>query len=155
MPNLPSSASSPDSSGLCPVRLSVSLTHRRGPIPMNAIRVLVVDDHEPHAEGLAELLQLAGFEASYVLTGKEGIESARTLAVDAVLLDMNLPDINGFEVCRRLRRDPRTASIAIVFHTAQGSTPGARHEGDAFLTYPIPTDQLVSVIKGCVARRRG
>jgi DNA-binding response OmpR family regulator len=119
-----------------------------------SLKVLVIDDHKPHAEGLAELLQLAGFEASYALTGGEGIELARKLAVDAVLLDMNLPDMNGFEVCRRLRRDPNTAYIAVVFHTAQGSVPGARHEGDAFLTYPVAMSEVYSVIRGSVERRR-
>lgn len=118
------------------------------------IRVLVIDDHRNHAEGLAELLQLAGFEASYVQTGGEGIEQARKLGVDAVLLDMNLPDMNGFEVCRRLRRDPRTANIAVVFHTAQGSVPGARHEGDAFLTYPVEMSEVYAVIRASVERRR-
>jgi DNA-binding response OmpR family regulator len=122
--------------------------------PIADIRVLVIDDNKPHAEGLAELLQLAGFEASFVLTGNEGLESARKLSVDAVLLDMNLPDMSGFEVCRRLRRDPMTAYIAVVFHTAQGSVPGARHEGDAFLTYPVAMSEVYSVIRSCVARRR-
>jgi DNA-binding response OmpR family regulator len=118
------------------------------------LKVLVIDDNEAHSEGLAELLQLAGFEASHVLTGGEGIEAARTLSVDAVLLDMNLPDMNGFEVCRRLRRDPRTAGIAVIFHTAQGSVPGARHEGDAFLTYPVAMNEVYSAIRSSIDRRR-
>ena len=120
----------------------------------DAIRVLVIDDNKAHAEGLAELLQLAGFDASHVLTGGEGIEYARTHSVNAVLLDMNLPDFNGFEVCRRLRNDPRTANIAVVFHTAQGSVPGSRHPGDAFLTYPVAMTEVYSVIRACVERRR-
>jgi len=86
--------------------------------PATTLKVLVIDDNQAHAEGLAELLQLAGFESSFALTGGEGLEAARSLEVDAVLLDMNLPDLNGFEVCRRLRRDPKTAGIAVVFHTA-------------------------------------
>jgi len=118
------------------------------------LRVLVIDDNQPHAEGLAELLELAGFQASYVMTGSDGIEQAQKLAVDAVLLDMNLPDMNGFEVCRRLRRDPKTAYIAVVFHTAQGSVPGSRHEGDAFLTYPVAMTEVYSVIRASVERRR-
>ncbi len=118
------------------------------------IRVLVIDDNNNHAEGLAELLSLSGFEASHVLTGGAGVEEARKLSVDAVLLDMNLPDINGFEVCRRLRRDPRTAHIAIVFHTAQGSAPGSRHEGDAFLTYPVAMNEVYRVIRASVQNRR-
>jgi DNA-binding response OmpR family regulator len=119
-----------------------------------ALRVLVIDDNKAHADGLAELLCLAGFEAWRSLTGSEGIESARTLNVDAVLLDMNLPDMNGFEVCRRLRRDPRTASIAVVFHTAQGSVPGARHEGDAFLTYPVAMSEVYATIRASIERRK-
>jgi DNA-binding response OmpR family regulator len=118
------------------------------------LKVLVIDDHKAHAEGLAELLQLAGFDASYVQTGGEGLAKARERGVDAVLLDMNLPDMNGFEVCRRLRRDPDTASIAVVFHTAQGSVPGARHEGDAFLTYPVAMSEVYAVIRASVERRR-
>lgn len=119
-----------------------------------AICVLVIDDNEAHAEGLAELLQLAGFSAFHVLTGTEGIDFARNNRVDAVLLDMNLPDFNGFEVCRRLRSDPRTAHIAVVFHTAQGSVPGSRHPGDAFLTYPVAMTEVYSVIRTCVERRK-
>ena len=120
----------------------------------DTFKVLVIDDNQAHAEGLAELLSLAGFEAWHELTGGAGIEAARRLAVDAVLLDMNLPDMNGFEVCRRLRRDPRTAYIAVVFHTAQGSVPGARHEGDAFLTYPVAMSEVYAVIRASVERRR-
>ncbi|MFC5865233.1 response regulator transcription factor [Acidicapsa dinghuensis] len=118
------------------------------------LKVLVIDDNKAHAEGLAELLSLSGFEASCVLTGEEGVEVARNLGVDAVLLDMNLPDINGFEVCRRLRRDPRTSSIAVVFHTAQGSVPGARHPGDAFLSYPVAMKEVYATIRKAVKRRR-
>src|ERR1700759_2791020 len=111
------------------------------------LKVLVIDDHQAHAEGLAELLQLAGFDASYVQTGTEGLMEAKERCVDAVLLDMNLPDMNGFEVCRRLRRDPDTTGVAVVFHTAQGSVPGARHEGDAFLTYPVAMSEVYAVIR--------
>lgn len=118
------------------------------------LRVLVIDDNKAHAEGLAELLSLSGFEASCVLTGAEGVEAARRLGVDAVLLDMNLPDMNGFEVCRRLRRDPRTSPIAVVFHTAQGSVPGSRHPGDAFLSYPVAMKEVYATIRQAVQRRR-
>src|ERR1700676_3283096 len=104
--------------------------------PTAALKVLVIDDNKAYAEGLAELLGMGHFDSSYALTGGEGIELARRLSVDAVVLDINLPDMNGFEVCRKLRRDPRTAHIAIVFHTTKGSVPGSRHEGDAFLGFP-------------------
>ena len=119
-----------------------------------ALRVLVIDDNLPYASGLAELLTLGGFETAYALTGEKGIETAYRMAADAVILDMNLPDINGFEVCRRLRRDPRTAHIAVLFHTTKGSVPGPRHEADGFLGFPIPMDQVHAMIRGCVEVRR-
>ena len=72
-------------------------------------KVLVIDDNRVHAEGLAELLELSGFESSAVWTGLDGVEMAERLGVDAVLLDMDLPDIKGFEVCRRLRENPATS----------------------------------------------
>lgn len=119
-----------------------------------ALRVLVIDDNKAYSEGLAELLQLAGFEATNVLTGGDGLDFARNNPLDAVILDMNLPDTNGFAVCRALRRDPRTANIAVVFHSAQGSVPGSRHEGDAYLHYPVALSEVSSIIRNSVERRR-
>ncbi len=73
-------------------------------------------------------------------------------SLDAVLLDVRIPDLNGYEICRRLRLDGRTANIAVVFHSA-AEPVGRDHQGDAFLTYPVETSHIVSVIRGCVARR--
>jgi DNA-binding response OmpR family regulator len=69
-------------------------------------------------------------------------------------LDLGDAVVGDFEVCRRLRRDAQTAGIAVVFHTAQGSVPGARHEGDAFLTYPVAMDEVYSTIRSSIERRR-
>lgn len=117
------------------------------------IKVLVIDDNEAHAQGLAELLSLSGFSAIYSTTGKGGLEMAISEAVDAVLLDLNLLDMSGYEVCHRLRSNPATANLAIIFHTAADSTR-IDHQGDAFLTYPVETSHICHVIQGCVARRR-
>jgi DNA-binding response OmpR family regulator len=120
------------------------------PIP---IKVLVIDDNEVHAQGLAELLAISGFGAIYATTGKKGLQLARSESVDAVLLDLNLPDMSGYEVSHRLRSEVATANIAIVFHTAADSTR-VDHQGDAFLTYPVEMGHICHVIQGCVARRR-
>ena len=120
---------------------------------MSAIKVLVIDDNEAHAQGLAELLALSGFSATYSTTGKKGLELALSQSVDAVLLDLNLPDMTGYEVCDRLRSEPTTANIAIVFHTAAESR-GVGHRADAFLTYPVEMGHICHVIQGCVARRK-
>jgi DNA-binding response OmpR family regulator len=120
---------------------------------MVATRVLVVDDNEHHASGLAELLQQAGFDAQFVNTGCDALRIANEESVDAILLDLGLPDMSGYEVCKRLRSNAKTANIAVVFHTGTQEGYYADHQGDAFLTYPIAFSELFSVIQGCVARR--
>jgi DNA-binding response OmpR family regulator len=120
---------------------------------MSSIKVLVIDDNEAHAQGLAELLALSGFDAIYATTGTRGFELALSQSVDAVLLDLNLPDMSGYEVCHRLRSEPATANVAIVFHTAADSA-GVDHQADAFLTYPVEMGHICHVIQGCVARRK-
>jgi CheY-like chemotaxis protein len=118
------------------------------------IRVLVIDDHREHADGLTELLNLRGFETTRANSGHEGLELAAQLSVDAVLLDINLPDMSGYEVCQRLREDDRTANTAIIFHSGSSAAYKHEHLGDAFLTYPVEFPVLFNVIRGCVARRR-
>jgi len=72
---------------------------------------------------------------------------------DTVLLDLSLPDISGYEVCRQLRTEPKAANVAVISHTAASSL-GIEHLADAFLTYPVETGHICFVIEGCVARRR-
>ena len=122
---------------------------------MQSIKVLVIDDNKAHAEGLAELLELSGFGCTSAGTGLDGLEMAERLAVDAVLLDMNLPDIEGMEVCRRLRNNPATTNVAVIFHTGSQPSPGMEHDADSFLTYPVAIGELSAVIMGCVAKRKG
>jgi CheY-like chemotaxis protein len=118
------------------------------------IRILVIDDHKDHADGLAELLNLNGFEATHTFSGRTGLELAAQLVVDAVLLDINLPDMSGYEVCRKLRGDIRTTDIAVIFHSGSSAPYEDDHLGDAFLTYPVEFSVLFNVIRGCIARRR-
>jgi CheY-like chemotaxis protein len=118
------------------------------------LKVLVIDDNKNHAEGLAELLNLAGFDCASVLNGTEGIELAEKLQVDAVLLDLDLPDMSGYEVSQRLRANPATASAAIIFHTGSQPTAAVERVADAFLTYPVAITEISAVVQGCVARRR-
>ena len=122
---------------------------------MASIKVLVIDDNRAHADGLAELLELSGFACNSAGTGIDGLEMAKRLKVDAVLLDMALPDLPGLEVCGRLRSNPATSNVAIIFHTGSHPSPGMEHDADSFLTYPIAIAELAAVIQGCVARRRG
>ena len=80
-------------------------------------RILVVDDHSYSRYAASRALRAAGYEVSEAATGAEALRLAR-LQPDLILLDIRLPDLNGFEVCRQLRQDPATKRIAVVYKTA-------------------------------------
>jgi DNA-binding response OmpR family regulator len=120
---------------------------------MSTVKVLVIDDNKAHGEGLAELLELSGFQAYHAATGRQGLDLAVRESVHAVLLDLNLPDMSGYEVCLKLREGADTAKIAIVFHTGSAAPAGMDHGADAFLTYPIEMRHICDVILGSIARR--
>ena len=119
---------------------------------MEPLRIMIVDDNEAHGVGLAELLELRGYETVFASTGERALYIASSRPLDAVLLDLHLPDMTGYEVCKRLREDPQTSHLAVIFHT--GSKAQHPQMGDAFLTYPVDFNTLYSVIHGSVARRR-
>jgi len=117
-------------------------------------RVLVIDDHRAHSEGLAELLSLKGFETLSTTSGIRGLELVSEWKPDAVLTDLDLPDIHGYEVCRRIRSNPEWKGVAVIFHTGSQPMPAYESECDAFLTYPVETGVLVFTIMGSIMRRR-
>lgn len=114
------------------------------------LRVLVVDDNRDGADSLAALLSLSGHEAHVAHDGAEALEQAVALRPNVILLDIGLPDIDGHEVCRRLRAMAWAATIRIVAltgrrHGDEGS--GYEEAGfDACLTKPVVLDELVALM---------
>ena len=111
--------------------------------------LLLVDDDEAKRYILATWLRRAGHTVTEVATGEEAL--AHTDGADLVLLDVNLPDMSGFEVCRRIKADPRTASIPViqvsataveVADRAHGLTQGA----DAYLAEPTEPAELLATV---------
>ncbi len=82
--------------------------------------VLVIDDEASLATIIAQFLIGAGLEVETATSGPEGLHKAASLRPDAILVDVMMPGMDGYEVCRRLRRDPRTARAVIVVLTARG-----------------------------------
>lgn len=112
--------------------------------------VLVVDDHHPTAYAVAKMLTHAGFKVRQAFTGLAAIRTANILP-SVIILDVNLPDINGFDVCRRLRSDPRTAKIPILFLSStfdfgKGKLEAVKCGAQAFLAHPIAAAQLTQAI---------
>ena len=111
--------------------------------------LLLVDDDEAKRYILATWLRRAGHTVTEVATGEEAL--AHTDGAELVLLDVNLPDMSGFEVCRRIKADPRTASIPViqvsataveVADRARGLTQGA----DAYLAEPTEPAELLATV---------
>ena len=121
------------------------------------MKVLAVDDNEMHCYALRKVLEHSGFEVCVAHNGSDALAIARQQKPDVVLLDINLPDVTGYEVCTRLKQDEATSNIAVVFHSATASTGPAKSYassigGSGFLTYPIEPEQLTLVIRGAAAR---
>ncbi len=89
---------------------------------MYNITICVVDDCVDETTVLCQGLQLFGYQTTTAYTGREALELCRRENINLVLLDVGLPDIDGYAVCRDLKSDPRTADIPIIFVTARGSS---------------------------------
>ena len=87
---------------------------------MNGLSILVVEDHAEEADSMVLFLEMLGYKPVVVYEGKHAIKIASTFRVDVVFLDIRLPDIDGFEVARQLRRMPEHAKTLVVAITGYG-----------------------------------
>jgi CheY-like chemotaxis protein len=115
--------------------------------------ILLVDDNQTHQYSLGKHLEESGFIVVHAQTGSEALEMAASYRPDAVLLDINLPDMTGFDVCEGLKSDPQTELIPIIFHSATHDTQSARAQAMdlgavSFLSYPISIEHLIRVLQG-------
>lgn len=97
---------------------------------MSGKRVLIVDDEAPLRFLLSKQLIRAGFETDMAPDGASALAAAADGSFDAVVLDVVMPRMDGFEVCRRLKADPRTAGTTVLFlGLGQRRVPAARFRG--------------------------
>jgi DNA-binding response OmpR family regulator len=87
---------------------------------MGNVRILVVDDSRPQVTLLQGVLKNAGYEVYAAYDGKSGLEQARQLKPHLIILDIMMPEMDGYEVCWRLKNDPDTVKIAVLMLTARG-----------------------------------
>ena len=119
-------------------------------------RILVVDD-EPEAVELVEFnLKQAGYAVATAADGAEALTKARTQTPDLIVLDVMLPEMDGFEICKTLRLDPATAKVPIVMLTAKAAeidrVLGLELGADDYLTKPYSPRELLLRIKKILAR---
>lgn len=122
-------------------------------------RVLVVEDNPDGLETLIALLAMLGHEVAGAADGGQAVAQAIDFQPDVVLLDLGLPVLDGFEVARQLRQDPRAEGVFIAALTgwgAEGDRQRTAEAGfDAHLTKPVELDALEGVLaRSCVRSRR-
>lgn len=116
-----------------------------------AKRILLVED-EPHiVESLTFLLEKSGFEVSVETNGRKALDHALSNPPDTLILDVMLPELDGYEVLRQLRDDERTAKLPILMLTAKGQREdremAARCGADRFMTKPFANADLIAAVK--------
>lgn len=121
-------------------------------------QILIIDDNDVNRYGTARILRSAGYESIEAASGQEGVVKSLQRP-ELVLLDVNLPDIDGFQVCKMLRSDPRTADIPIVHTSATFVSDDDRIQGldvgaDGYLTRPFEPRVLIATIRACLRARR-
>lgn len=125
----------------------------------SGLTALVIDDYGPSRYTTAHALRRAGFLVYEAKTAREGIELAEQRLPDVILLDVNLPDIHGFQVCEQLKNAPPTQHIPIVQITQ--TSRGDRHRSesiragaDAFIEEPIADTELVRIVEVVITKNK-
>jgi DNA-binding response OmpR family regulator len=121
--------------------------------------ILHVDDDEGARLGTARVLESAGFQVVLAETGAEGLSVAHARTPDLVVLDVDLPDLDGFEVCRRLRGDAALAGTPVLHLSGARLAPADKVSGldggaDAYLVRPVEPDVLVATVRALLRVRR-
>jgi CheY-like chemotaxis protein len=120
------------------------------------VNVLLVNDHEAQRYALVRTLTQAGYSVKEAASGAEALSLASEMP-DIIVLDVGLPDMPGFEVCRLLKAEPKTEGIPVIFLSASYQSSSSRDLGDqvggaAYLFQPVDTATLSAVIQGTLAR---
>ncbi len=124
---------------------------------MSPIRILLVEDNELNRDMLSRRLIRRGYEVAIAVDGQEGIDMARQLTPDLVLMDLSLPVIDGWEAARRLKDDPGTRAlpiIALTAHAMSGDREKALAAGcDDHDTKPVEFTRLIGKIEALLESR--
>ena len=119
--------------------------------------VLAVDDNEAFRYAITKIVSKGGHLPISAENGTQAIELAKAEKPAVILLDVNMPDLNGYEVCKRLKSDPETARIPVIFLSATDKNLSAIERAiaagaETFLFSPIDSDQLLAILHGTMVK---
>jgi two-component system, OmpR family, alkaline phosphatase synthesis response regulator PhoP len=124
---------------------------------MSKAFVLVVDDEEDILELVRYNLAKDGYKVGCVATGEEALKAARSQPPDLIVLDLMLPGVDGLDVCRILKNDPKTSHVPVVMLTAKGEeadvVAGLELGADDYVTKPFSPRVLLARVKTVLRRR--
>lgn len=120
--------------------------------------ILNVDDYAPGRYSRTKILKQAGFRVTEATSGREALERVQLDKPEVVLLDVNLPDMNGVEVCRSIRCDPETARTVVLHISAthlmaSDAVHGLNSGADGYLTEPVEPEVLIATIRAMLRAR--
>ena len=120
--------------------------------PQAAPRILIIEDQEDNRRIIRDLLTSAGFALLEAVTGEEGVERAQEDVPDLILMDIQLPGIDGYEATRRIKGHPalrRNPIVVVTSYALSGDDVKARDAGaDGYVTKPFSPRALLATIRG-------
>lgn len=121
-------------------------------MPVTAhVHILVIDDAPESLQRLSSTLREQGWRVSVATTGRQGFHRAQALSPDLILLDVQMPDMDGFATCRLLQESPRTHDIPVIFLTAAGDDEqrlkGLQHGGADYIVKPFLPAEVVARVR--------
>jgi two-component system, NtrC family, response regulator HydG len=132
------------------------LPYLRGSDNHEPLRVLIIDDYAPHAEAVAETLQLAGYECSIATSGSEGARKIEHGEFDVILTDLRMEDTDGLAIVRKARQELPDAEVMVI--TGHGDVKTAveaiKQGASNYLTKPVDTAELRAILERVAQRLR-
>ena len=114
-------------------------------------KVLCVDDSATDLKNLEQICSGAGYQVVTATSGKDAVAKAKSEHPDAILLDVIMPDMNGFQACRSLAKDAETKNIPVILVSSKGEKTdklwGAEQGAKGYVTKPYTPDQLLGELK--------
>jgi DNA-binding response OmpR family regulator len=118
------------------------------------MKVLIIDDEQLLLEDMELILEFEGFDPITAENGRIGVQMAQKHMPDVILCDIAMPQMDGFQVVRELRKQPQTATIPFIFLSALASKTdiesGLETGANGYLVKPIDAGDLVNAIRSCV-----
>ena len=120
-------------------------------------KILIVEDEADVLELVRYNLEKNGYQTEGAMTGTEAVQKAQSISPDLILLDLMLPEIDGLEVCKLVKKDPKISSIPIIMLTAKGTeadiVAGLEMGADDYITKPFSPRVLMARVKAVLRRK--